>query len=29
MQALWTAAGALLVALVWRVGVRRYTAVNN
>ena len=29
MQALWTAAGALLVALVWRVGVRRYPAVNN
>jgi ABC-2 type transport system permease protein len=28
-QAAWTAAGALLVALVWRVGVRRYTAVNN
>jgi ABC-2 type transport system permease protein len=29
MQALWVAAGALLVALVWRAGVRRYTAVNN
>jgi ABC-2 type transport system permease protein len=29
MQALWTAVGALLVALVWRFGVRRYTAVNN
>ncbi len=28
-QALWTAAGALAVALVWRAGVRRYTAVNN
>jgi ABC-2 type transport system permease protein len=28
-QALWTAVGALLVALVWRAGVRRYTAVNN
>ena len=29
MQALWVAVGALLVAVVWRVGVRRYTAVNN
>jgi ABC-2 type transport system permease protein len=29
MQAIWTAAGALLVAVVWRFGVRRYTAVNN
>jgi ABC-2 type transport system permease protein len=28
-QALWTGVGALLVALVWRAGVRRYTAVNN
>jgi ABC-2 type transport system permease protein len=28
-QALWTAAGALGVALAWRAGVRRYTAVNN
>jgi ABC-2 type transport system permease protein len=28
-QALWTAAGVALVAAVWRVGVRRYTAVNN
>ena len=28
-QALWTAAGALGVAVVWRFGVRRYTAVNN
>jgi ABC-2 type transport system permease protein len=29
MQALWVAVGACLVALVWRVGVRRYTAVGN
>jgi ABC-2 type transport system permease protein len=28
-QALWTGIGALLVAVVWRAGVRRYTAVNN
>jgi ABC-2 type transport system permease protein len=28
-QALWTAAGAVGVAVVWRFGVRRYTAVNN
>ena len=28
-QAVWTAAGALGVAVVWRFGVRRYTAVNN
>jgi ABC-2 type transport system permease protein len=28
-QALWTAAGTLGVALAWRAGVRRYTAVNN
>jgi len=28
-QAAWTAAGAAAVALVWRAGVRRYTAVNN
>jgi ABC-2 type transport system permease protein len=28
-QALWTAAGVLGVAVVWRFGVRRYTAVNN
>ena len=28
-QALWTAAGALGVAVVWRFGVRRYTVVNN
>jgi ABC-2 type transport system permease protein len=28
-QALWTAAGALGVAVAWRFGVRRYTAVNN
>lgn len=28
-QALWIAAGALAVAVVWRFGVRRYTAVNN
>jgi ABC-2 type transport system permease protein len=29
VQGLWTAAGAALVALVWRFGIRRYTAVNN
>lgn len=29
LQAVWVAAGALLVALVWRVGVRRYSAVGN
>ena len=29
MQALWVAAGALLVAVVWRFGVRRYSAVGN
>ena len=28
-QALWTAAGTAAVAVVWRAGVRRYTAVNN
>jgi ABC-2 type transport system permease protein len=28
-QALWTAGGAALVALVWRFGVRRYAAVGN
>jgi ABC-2 type transport system permease protein len=28
-QAGWTAAGALLVATVWRVGVRRYSAVGG
>ena len=28
-QALWTAAGAAAVAVAWRAGVRRYTAVNN
>ena len=28
-QALWTAAGAAAVAVVWRAGIRRYTAVNN
>jgi ABC-2 type transport system permease protein len=28
-QGLWTVAGALAVAVVWRFGVRRYTAVNN
>ena len=29
LQAVWVAAGALLVAAVWRVGVRRYSAVGN
>jgi ABC-2 type transport system permease protein len=29
MQALWTAAGAALVAVVWRFGIRRYSAVGN
>jgi ABC-2 type transport system permease protein len=29
MQAVWIGAGALLVAAVWRVGVRRYSAVGN
>jgi ABC-2 type transport system permease protein len=29
MQALWVALGALLVAVVWRFGVRRYSAVGN
>jgi ABC-2 type transport system permease protein len=29
MQAFWIAAGGLLVALVWRIGVRRFTAVGN
>lgn len=29
LQAAWVAAGALLVAVVWRVGVRRYSAVGN
>lgn len=29
MQALWTAIGAMLVGLVWRRAVRRYTAVGN
>jgi ABC-2 type transport system permease protein len=28
-QALWTAAGVALVAVVWRFGVRRYAAVGN
>jgi ABC-2 type transport system permease protein len=28
-QALWTAAGVALVAVVWRAGVRRYAAVGN
>ncbi len=29
LQAVWIGAGVLLVALVWRVGVRRYSAVGN
>lgn len=29
LQAVWTAVGALLVAVVWRVGVRRYGAVGS
>jgi ABC-2 type transport system permease protein len=29
MQVLWTAIGALVVRIVWRRAVRRYTAVNN
>lgn len=29
LQVVWVAAGALLVAAVWRVGVRRYSAVGN
>ena len=29
LQAVWVAAGVLLVAAVWRVGVRRYSAVGN
>jgi ABC-2 type transport system permease protein len=29
MQALWTVAGAALVAVVWRFGIRRYAAVGN
>ena len=29
LQAVWIAVGALLVAAVWRVGVRRYAAVGN
>jgi len=29
MQALWVALGALLVAVVWRFGVRRYSAVGH
>jgi len=29
MQAAWTLAGAVLVALVWRRGIRRYSAVGN
>ncbi len=29
MQVLWVAVGALLVAVVWRFGVRRYSAVGN
>jgi ABC-2 type transport system permease protein len=29
LQAVWVAVGALLVAAVWRVGVRRYSAVGN
>jgi ABC-2 type transport system permease protein len=29
LQAVWVAAGALLVAAVWRVGVRRYAAVGS
>lgn len=29
MQALWIGIGMLLVAVVWRVGIRRYSAVGN
>jgi ABC-2 type transport system permease protein len=29
MQVLWTAAGALLVAVVWRFAIRRFSAVGN
>jgi viologen exporter family transport system permease protein len=29
MQLVWTAAGALLVAVVWRFAIRRFTAVGN
>lgn len=29
MQALWIAVGSALVAVVWRSGIRRYTAVGN
>jgi ABC-2 type transport system permease protein len=29
LQAVWIAAGALLVAVVWRFGIRRYSAVGN
>lgn len=29
MQLVWTAAGALLVAVVWRFAIRRYSAVGN
>jgi ABC-2 type transport system permease protein len=29
MQALWTAAGAALVAVVWRFAIRRFSAVGN
>ncbi|HEX8928005.1 MAG TPA: ABC-2 family transporter protein, partial [Actinomycetota bacterium] len=29
MQLLWTAVGALLVALIWRFAVRRFSAVGN
>jgi ABC-2 type transport system permease protein len=29
LQAVWTVAGAVLVAVVWRFGIRRYSAVGN
>ncbi len=29
LQAVWTAVGVLLVAVVWRFGVRRYGAVGS
>ncbi len=29
MQLLWILAGIALVAIVWRIGIKRYTAVNN
>ncbi|MBA3409924.1 MAG: ABC transporter permease, partial [Geodermatophilaceae bacterium] len=29
LQAVWIGVGALLVAVVWRFGVRRYSAVGN